>query len=196
MSEYWIKDGDLENADVDQDAPGHEMHVFTYLLGDISESLLSSGAKEAMEIGDTILNYIVDDVVDVIALRSDLANRFDFDMYEYISGLTNYDRDTVVMAFGGGNTDPRLWACQNLGWIRVVGNNVESWGMRPGTLKRAAWALYEIDDDPQHVWDWEDRRSGKTFALTTEQIENGMISECNIIAAIITEDPDIFNGAI
>lgn len=193
MSEYWIKDAELVNADVDQDAPGHATHVFVYLLNEISDSLISSGVKEAIEIGNTILESIVDDVVDVISLRSDLSNTFDFDIYEYISSFTEYDRDVVLMAFDGGKIDPILWACKNLGWIRVVYDYVESWGLRPSTMKRAAWALYEIDEDPSHVWHWENRQNGKILNLTTKQIENGMISESvvDLIAAMITYDPDI-----
>lgn len=195
MSEYWIIGDRLEACDGDFNSPDHEMYVVLHLLSEIADSLVGSSVAV---IGEIISEYTDDPRIDVDELRSRIMDavgvRDSGDLYAMISDNVEYDFDTVAMVFGVRKFDPRLWACKNLGWIRVVGDNIESWGLRAGMMKRAAWALYDIDEDPFHVWCWENRRNGKILHLTTEQIENGVLSESTIgrISMMITDDPDIF----
>lgn len=196
MSEYWIVDGDLIEADGDFNSPDHEMYVISHIFENIANSLINSDSPEANKIGEIIENYLQEDAfrINPTEIEEKISEKFRInDICEYISKHGPYDYNTTAMAFGDRREDPRLWTCKNLGWIRVIDDNIESWGVKPSMLKRAAWALYEIDEDPSRVWNWENRRNGRVLYLTTEQIENGMISESivNRIAKMIHEDPDI-----
>jgi hypothetical protein len=196
MSEYWIIGDNLEACDGDFNSPDHEMYVILHLLSEISDSLI--GNSSLAIIGEIISEYTDDPRIDVDEVRArimDAVGVHDSDrLYRIISDNVEFDFDTVAMVFGARTSDPRLWACKNLGWIRVVDDYIESWGLRTGMMKRAAWALYEIDEDPSHVWYWENRRNGRILHLTTEQIENGILSESIIsrISVMITDDPDVF----
>lgn len=203
MSEYWIIDGELIDADADTNpVPDHIAHVRQYLLQQIADQLRDCDCKQSREISSMIEDSLDEDdgIVDTTRLRCQINDSFDSDdpYEEYIERYTTLDRDVISMAFGNErDIDPRLWACKNLGWVRIVGNWIDSWGMQRQKMKRTAYALYEIDEDPQHKWVWENRRNGRLYELTTEEIERATIHESiKHIAAMITEDPNVMREGV
>jgi len=179
--EFWIQGTELVYCDGDAgcDVPNHEAVVRAHILRDIQDVLRCLDDEKAAGIADLMERYIDEEIIDVIAVKCDLNDCLDFEWMDFIVQNTSYSRDVISSAFHNdfqGTLDLRLWACENLGWVRVVGRNVESWGFNRRQMKRAAWALDEIQQEwnyPQDgLWYWEDRKTGRTITLNVSQIEN------------------------
>ena len=179
MMEFWIQDTELVYCDGDAgvDVPNHETVVRVHILHDIISTLESSENSQCLEIISIMESHLCDGVPDIIAMRCQLNDFLEFDWSEVIADNVEYSEDLLRSVFSNdfsGELDLRLWACENLGWIRVVGNNVESWGFNRRQMKRAAWALGEIEESYNlegRLWNWEDRRTGKRLCLNLDQIE-------------------------
>jgi hypothetical protein len=185
MMEFWIQDTELVYCDGDAgvDVPNHETVVRVHVLQDIIGELESSEDSQCLEILSIMESHLHDGVPDIIAMKCDLNDCLEFDWSEVIADNVDYSEELLRSVFSNdfsGELDLRLWACEHLEWVRVVGNNVESWGFNRRQMKRAAWALGEIEGSyglVGQLWNWEDRKTGKRLSLNLDQIENFNLTE-------------------
>lgn len=114
MSEYWIADGIVLGAG-DEGDTNHIGHVISAILS----------------------QHDLDDNFDVDSVDDDWLRK---------KGLN--EKEIHVLRFteyrGNNNYDPRDYAMQEWGWIRVAGNNVQVWTLDNNVLKEIADGLYEI----------------------------------------------------
>jgi len=177
MSEYWIQDADLVFADGDAgvDIRNHEMHVVAHYWQILASELSVADCVESQAIGRILTEFYDDDCIDHIAARCAILDAFqdcDCPFDAYVKPFVQASEDEQRIAFYEYDLDPRLYAAEHLGWIRVVGDHLELHGLTPRKMQRAAYALSEIDDDHSRIWFVEDRKTRNHYEITLLQMES------------------------
>jgi hypothetical protein len=154
-NEYWFHDNQTEFADGDIGDKNHEMIAEDYILSQFipyaPEHLYECGLSE-----DALNEYAP----------------YDEDFLNYLIQKYNYEKeDAIDNAYGGnyirwlitGNDDaespiikelfealkdPRKYAVEKLGWIRVHGKNIETNNLDQNHLDEIVYGLNEVFDDP------------------------------------------------
>lgn len=140
MSEYWIDEtGDVTYCDGDAgvDVPNHEAVAVAHAAHLVADQI----ASKADGVGYAIIGIIDDhmeDVIDCIALRSDICNAVDEwlqngditeeeadDIYGMMVDRYGVDRDLLSIITRNDRNDPRAYAVEKWDWIRVINDNFD-----------------------------------------------------------------------
>lgn len=182
VGEFWIIDGQAVDADGDVGIANHEMvvvqHVFSELIDALQETKFGNLAHGLAYFNDS-------DGIDTVAARGYILDATD-DMV--MSGIINHDEaddieTTIAAAIGwpevkmktalGHSDDARVYGYENLGWIRVVNNNIQIYGLTRSKLNNMANGLYDCfgDDWVYATYYLEDMQTGKTYNVPGKVID-------------------------
>lgn len=158
--EFWIIDGQSIYADGDIGDINHEgiviQHMFSRLVDDLS------GSERFSELADIWSPMNECDGVDICMAREAMNNMVDEwlaegiiteeesdDIEEAIRLEIEWEQEALDVALGNVN-DARDYGILGLGWIRVLGHNVQMREINKNTLSELADGLY---DCYQEDWD-------------------------------------------
>ena len=157
--EWWIDDsGHATHADVGD--MNHEGVVLEALLTELVEAVSLLDAPWS-DLADLFGQHSHDDGVDCTALRTELLDWSDQaqkdgritaeqsdDVYGFLESLIEWDHEKFATALDTeSNTEARLWAAKNWGWMAVRGTDCELWGISKAKLKALADGLYDAYQD-------------------------------------------------
>jgi ADP-Ribosyltransferase in polyvalent proteins len=198
QGEYWLQDGHAQYAGGDIGDLNHEAIAEQYAQSDIASRLgvdidYDSGWDNTRE---KISSEILDSADD--AARADLEARIDDgDLDDIIreklieDGLTAEKADELL-SVANGRADSRLWAAQELGWVRMQGNNLEAYGLTKDKLKSIANSLPDdVDDIEQEFFDIYDYKTKKFYNdVPFSVVESGDMGKLREYQALYQHDPD------
>lgn len=148
--EYWIdNDGNEIFCDGDSgvDVPNHSMVVVSHCAHLLIDALVNEGSEFSYQVASVIEGIIYEDVIDCVMLRCTISDSVDewvemglltedraCNVYEHIRNITGIDDEIVIIAVGK-HDDPREYGIK-IGWIRVVGNNINVQKLTCGVADR------------------------------------------------------------
>lgn len=161
--EYWLdKDGWSTYADGDADvaSPNHEAVVLLHIAGVMKGQLDPLLAQRKWQGLDAVFSshYIADeDAIDPVGLRCALLDWADAaqkagqltedeadDIEETLVQAAGLDRQAVKVLFGRDNAEEaRDYGRRVLGWTRVSGRHLDTYGISPEKLAKIAEGLHE-----------------------------------------------------
>lgn len=180
--EFWIIDGQAVSADGDVDMVNHEMVVVQHVFSELVDALQGTRFNELVP----GLAYFDDsEGVDTIAARTYILDSTD-DLV--MAGVINHDEaDDIIITIAseigwpevkirtalGRSDDARVYGYENLGWIRVVDNNIQIFGLNRPKLDSMANGLYDCynDDWVHETYYLEDMQTGKTYSVPGHVID-------------------------
>jgi len=178
QGEWWLQDGTAVFADGDVGDINHEHLVIQHCIEHVLDCFeySSNGVLQAFISG--IRQFIEDDGVDVVAIRTYINDESDSmqkngdismtvadDIYDYLLKESKADPQQFRIAMDEGDPDSRLYGVQHLGWIRVQQSNVELWEINLTSLLNAANGLYDAYGDAAELATYtvEDRKEDRLY---------------------------------
>lgn len=182
VGEFWIIDGQAVDADGDVGDVNHEMVVVQHVFSEFIEALQGTRFDELVH---GLAYFDESDGVDTVAARAYVLDSAD-DLV--MAGVINHaeaeDIESVIAAeIGwpevkmrtalGRLDDARVYGYQYLGWIRVVNNNIQIYGLTKSKLNNMANGLYDCfgDDWIYATYYLEDMQTGKTYSVPGKVID-------------------------
>lgn len=158
--EYWIIDGSAIFADGDVGDMNHEAHVISHL----SETFLN--ILGIYEYNPSPLKYMEDQIKDSLIqknaiIKGDISEElFDNDPADFILNyclkkhLKKFNNDpkqlttAFFLAYGSSTqTDARDYGMKYLGWIRVAGNNIQTWTLTQQDMDNISRGINSIIEE-------------------------------------------------
>jgi hypothetical protein len=158
--EYWIIEGSAIFADGDVGDMNHEAHVISHL----SETFLN--ILGIYEDSPSPLKYKEDEIKDSLIIKKiiikgdESEELFDRDPADFIlnyllkTSLKKFNNDpkqlttAFFLAYGSSTqTDARDYGMKYLGWIRVAGNNIQTWTLTQQDMDNISRGINSIIDE-------------------------------------------------
>ncbi len=154
--EWWLIDGVAHFADGDIGDMNHNAYVLQYLGCSLIDAL-ADACQGYPELKRIVLMLVSEDGhLDRVALRcamNDWADRAQRDgrltveeaddIHGWLRARIDWDPVRYRMLMSDDTELPKDYAIENLGWVRVVGTNVEAWRLDRPTLRKIADGLYD-----------------------------------------------------
>ncbi len=187
VGEFWIIDGEAIGADGDAGMANHEMvviqHVFSELIDDLSHTRLApiADTMNGLDDGDGVdtiaFRCLVNDAIDDWISMGVITPEEGDDIYETMRREIGWPLNKLRVAMGQAD-DARVYGYENLGWIRVVNNNIQIHGLNRSKLNDMANGLYDCfgDDWVHDTYYLEDMQTGKTYSVPGHVIETQDVS--------------------
>lgn len=170
--EYWIIDGNAVFADSDVGDMGHEAYVVEHLAKQFLEyfDIYDDEPAPLGEYEDQIKDFFVGE--GLIEKWEPSEEEFDDDpasfMLKYLWNEHKQDfnnnedqfEEAFFIAYNASQSDARDYGMKYLGWVRVQGDNIQTWTLTPRTMHNISNGIDEAIDqemgyDEENVNDLE-----------------------------------------
>ena len=138
--EWWLIDGEPMFADGDTGDINHEGMVINHIYAqyDIDPESYVSDIDQINSVISNSKNLITDEQIDKFSEDYGMDENFIRDVLRKIEGITEDEKNVL-----SGWMDARDYGLKHLGWIRVKGNNIETWIIDDSTLREIANGMYD-----------------------------------------------------
>lgn len=135
--EYWIKGGDIEFADGDVGDQSHESIASQEAMSRLADDLGIHDDDPTDEQIKEVIGFDEEAPRGSPADHSAYQQRYR-DAVKQALEERGYGEDAGLVDVSHGNGDPRKFAMENWGWIRLAGNNLEMQELTPQAMREAA----------------------------------------------------------
>jgi len=172
--EYWIIDGSPVFADGDIGDMNHEAHVISYLTSQFANLLGidKDDVPHLQYLEDQIKHNFIED--GLIEKGEESEEKYDNDpasfileylKQNYLHVFNNNEKqltDAFFLAYGSsGRNDARDYGMKYLGWIRVQGNNIQTWTLTSEDMSNITRGISSVIE--QEIGSEEDDLQDLTF---------------------------------
>jgi len=150
MSEFWILDtGEIVSADGDIGDYNHAAHAYAraiqFCVDSLPDNEVGNRIRHAIsqfinEPDPTAVRVTVWDICSELIEDGLIPFEAYEDPIEYLAGI-GFDRESYDIL---NEEDPREWAMEKLGWIRVVNDSFTVWSLTRDELLRIGYAIPEL----------------------------------------------------
>jgi PcfJ-like protein/ADP-Ribosyltransferase in polyvalent proteins len=184
-NEYWFHDGDTEFADGDIGDKNHEMIAEDYILNHfipnapehlydygLSKSALNECAPDDVEFIEYLMNkykYSEEDAID---------DAYSGNYIRWLVTGNDESESPIIQELFHALKDPRKYAVEKLGWIRVQGRFIETYNLDDNHLDEITNGLREVygNDAENMSWNVEVHAPSKYFNdVPFHELEDGSI---------------------
>jgi len=188
LGEYWFTEHNSIYADGDIGDKNHEAivieHVASEMIAELADTKFGALADQLAYIEE------MDGLCDSIMVREEIINWFDRnhpEVEDYSKELEkelDWATEKLNVALGSVE-DARDYGVNVLGWIRVLGNNVQLYGLTKKKLRQISRGFDDSGEEwLQENYHIEDRKNGKFYP----NISGYDIADENI--AVFSRRPD------
>lgn len=150
--EYWYDGHSLQYCDGDVCDVNHERMVIDHILSNYNLDSYDEDTVKSVLIYRDELASIIDNEEDFSTSENEiilkLENDYNIDRDEIediIRASNDITKDEIDCLFS--RTDPRDYGLKHLGWIRIKGNEFDSYELNNEQIRKIGYALSKLEDE-------------------------------------------------